>query len=138
MIFKNITHLNSFSRCECDYNLLEVGPDLYAIEWDRWPQESPYAILYTNLFDATKDFDLLARKQIGYDAIAERTDPENIMHTCPWNDGPEALRIESIDGEFWNVFDPDKPTQIKVGPYTSLFEAVANIETDYYAHVEEP
>jgi hypothetical protein len=54
--------LDTFSRCECDYDLMEYRGK-YAIVWDDWNDPYPVLLVYEDESEARKNFaDLKAKK----------------------------------------------------------------------------
>jgi hypothetical protein len=131
MIIREPKILNNFSRCECSYRLLDLGGDIYAIEWAP-DYEIPYGILYHNQLEALQDFEKLGKKQIGYQEIEARTSVENILHHCPWRSGEEFIRTDRYGNDFWNIVTiRETDEEVRVGPYGDLMEATQNILVDY-------
>jgi hypothetical protein len=131
MIITQPKELDTFSRCETDYSLLELHGGRFAIEWRPW-HDSPYAILYDDLHKAAADFNALRMSKISYISLEDKTDPDNILQECPWREeGTEALSITRMGEGFWNIlFDHDGFEVMRIGPYDRLGEAVGRLPED--------
>jgi hypothetical protein len=134
MIIKEPKKLDSFSRCETDYRLLEFSNGRFAIEWHGWSDGIPaYAIMYDDIHKVVDDFNGLRMKKLSYRQIEERTAREDILDSCPWKEeGKELVRIEKDynTDKCWNVIMGNSDLYTKVGPYASLGEAAAHLEED--------
>jgi hypothetical protein len=128
--------LENFTRCECDYSLLDLQDGRYAIEWALWEGQGGdiYAVVYEMREDAKDDFEKLRNRGISYRAIEERTSPENILPSPPWVERDWETRakiVEKVDG-FWNyiVIDQQEGEFVHIGPYESIDEATKHLLED--------
>jgi hypothetical protein len=135
--------LESFTRCECDYHLLDLQDGRYAIEWAEHicAGGETYAIVYEMLDDAKDDFGKLRDRGLSYRAIEERTTPENILGNPPWveREWDTIAKVIEKDDFFWNgiVIDRWKEEIVFIGPYNSFEEATASFTSDFYNITEK-
>ena len=135
MILREPKRLDSFSRCETDYSLIEFDDGSVAIEWNSYNSGDPsYAIVYHDIHKAIDDFNGLRSRRLGYDEIVSRTAKEDVLDSCPWSEeGLEEVTIAKLGiDDHWNIFTyPHDWIETRIGPYDSLQEAVDHLEEDY-------
>lgn len=139
LVIEGPSVINSFSRCECDYRLLDLGENLFAIEWAPYC-EVPYAILYHDGVKAHKNFEELATKKGSYQKLEDDAAPEDILIHCPWRMTDERVRIEQVDDEFWNVIcvADGYGNELTIGPYNTIQEAAQNLPNDLDVYGDNP
>jgi hypothetical protein len=131
MILHEPKRLDSFYRCETGYRLLEFSDGRFAIEWQT-SDEGSYAILYDDIHKAADDFNALRMRKLSYLVLEERTNPENILNDCPWNEeGEERIRISRMNsGEFWIIFSGPASVgmhEMRMGPYITVGAAIKDL-----------
>jgi hypothetical protein len=84
--FYEAKSLESFARCECDYDLMEYEGK-FAIAWDKWSDPPPFLLIYDDEDEARQNFAALRAEKTDYWRLSEKVKPEYQIEVRPmWED----------------------------------------------------